>query len=274
MPIDGHGGVPLCVWDYGGEGPPLLLCHCTGTLGRIWDPLVPLLPGFRVLALDARGHGASGKPRDFEAYAWSRMGRDVLAVIDALEWPLPWYAAGHSCGAAMLGYAALARSAAFRRMVWVDAIVGPEAAFAGENKLAAAARRRREHFACRDDAHENFSAKPPMARWRPAVLDAYLDHGFEHHPDGTLTLACPREIEAMVYEQGGAHEVWHALNTIEVPTRVVTGSASNVASLAEAHATRLPRAELMTVPGASHFVPQEHVEQTAHLIATWCSEAG
>ena len=36
--VEGHGGVGLCVWDYGGAGPDLLFCHCTGTMGRIWEP--------------------------------------------------------------------------------------------------------------------------------------------------------------------------------------------------------------------------------------------
>ncbi|MCH7910243.1 MAG: alpha/beta fold hydrolase, partial [Candidatus Hydrogenedentes bacterium] len=61
--VTGFDGVALNVWDLGGDGPPLLLCHCTGTHGRVWDPLLPrLLEHFHVYAPDTRGHGDSEKP--------------------------------------------------------------------------------------------------------------------------------------------------------------------------------------------------------------------
>ena len=67
--VEGAGGVGINVWDHGGEGDPLLLVHCTGTHGRIWDPLVPALrERFRVIAPDTRGHGDSEKPEDSKAY--------------------------------------------------------------------------------------------------------------------------------------------------------------------------------------------------------------
>ncbi len=84
--IEGHGGVKINVWDYGGDGPTLLLAHCTGTLARIWDPLVPaLLPHFRIIAPDTRGHGDSEQPENPDDYRWSNSGNDMLAVISVKD---------------------------------------------------------------------------------------------------------------------------------------------------------------------------------------------
>jgi len=45
--VSGHEGFPINVWDYGGDGPVLLLAHCTGAVARTWDPVVRHLDGYR-----------------------------------------------------------------------------------------------------------------------------------------------------------------------------------------------------------------------------------
>jgi lipase len=145
--ISGHQGVSLNAWDYGGDGPPLLLLHCTGTHGRIWDPLVEhFLPSFRVFSLDTRGHGDSAKPAEREAYAWIHSGRDVLAVADALGFGSGLRVAGHSAGGAHAAYAAWLRPGVFARMALIDPVIGPASFFAGERPLAQKARQRRDTF--------------------------------------------------------------------------------------------------------------------------------
>ena len=54
--------------------------------------------GRRVAALDARGHGASGKPHDPTYYGEARMARDVRALIDLLGEPA-YDLVGYSMGA-------------------------------------------------------------------------------------------------------------------------------------------------------------------------------
>ena len=69
----------------GSEGKPVLvLAHSLGLDHSLWDQQVPdLLPHFRILRFDTRGHGAS----DASAgdYSIERLGRDVLGLADALE---------------------------------------------------------------------------------------------------------------------------------------------------------------------------------------------
>jgi pimeloyl-ACP methyl ester carboxylesterase len=72
-----------------GDGPTVLLLHGFGAdhvlnwaNSGVIDALVA--GSRRVIATDARGHGASGKPHDAEAYSGNAMVRDAQAVLDHL----------------------------------------------------------------------------------------------------------------------------------------------------------------------------------------------
>jgi pimeloyl-ACP methyl ester carboxylesterase len=88
MPTVDSGGVPIR-YEVLGDGQPIVLAHgFTFSFDGIWrrwgwvDHL--LAQGRRVIGLDFRGHGASGKPRDPAAYAGNQMPDDVLAVMEVL----------------------------------------------------------------------------------------------------------------------------------------------------------------------------------------------
>jgi pimeloyl-ACP methyl ester carboxylesterase len=84
--IDGHrvyfeddGGTGSVVVVHGGFGEPVELVRAS--------PLIQGLPTdeFRLVHVDHRGHGRSGKPHDPEAYAMPRRVADAVAVLDALD---------------------------------------------------------------------------------------------------------------------------------------------------------------------------------------------
>jgi pimeloyl-ACP methyl ester carboxylesterase len=80
-------------YDDLGEGPPVVLLHDGVLHRRAWDELVPALTGYRVLNLDARGHGESGNPQS----AYLRAD-DTIALLDHLEIPAA-YLVGIGLGA-------------------------------------------------------------------------------------------------------------------------------------------------------------------------------
>jgi pimeloyl-ACP methyl ester carboxylesterase len=70
-----------------GSGEPVVLVHgfasrAEHNWGAGW--FTPLAQHYRVIALDCRGHGKSGKPHDSAAYAGETMGDDVIRLLDHL----------------------------------------------------------------------------------------------------------------------------------------------------------------------------------------------
>jgi 3-oxoadipate enol-lactonase / 4-carboxymuconolactone decarboxylase len=83
MPFATNAGARL-YWKSDGalSRRPLLLLNSIGTDMGSWDRALPhLLPAFRVLRMDARGHGASDAPAG--EYSLDLLADDALAVLDA-----------------------------------------------------------------------------------------------------------------------------------------------------------------------------------------------
>jgi pimeloyl-ACP methyl ester carboxylesterase len=76
-------GVPLAA-EEAGDGTPVVLLHGLTATRRYVVHGSRLLErsGHRVIAYDARGHGESGRPDSPEAYEYSDLRRDLLAVLD------------------------------------------------------------------------------------------------------------------------------------------------------------------------------------------------
>jgi len=63
------------------DRPPLVLLNSIGTDLGLWDAALPhLLPAFRLLRIDTRGHGASDAPEG--DYSLALLAGDVAAVLD------------------------------------------------------------------------------------------------------------------------------------------------------------------------------------------------
>ena len=77
-----------------GSGPALILQH--GFFWSLdgwerWGYVGALEPHFRLVLVDARGHGGSDKPYDPAAYSLSHHAADIIAVLDALGIPSAHY---------------------------------------------------------------------------------------------------------------------------------------------------------------------------------------
>ena len=79
------------------DGPVLMLSNSLGTNLHMWDDQVPAWSRhFRLIRYDRRGHGKSSVPKG--RYTMERLGRDVVAILDALAIPkINW------CGLSMGG---------------------------------------------------------------------------------------------------------------------------------------------------------------------------
>lgn len=84
MPVINADGCPIHVEAEGPQrAPALMLCNSLGTTLHMWDGQVaPFTRHFRLVRYDRRGHGKSGCPKG--PYTMERLGRDALAILDAL----------------------------------------------------------------------------------------------------------------------------------------------------------------------------------------------
>ncbi|MES2900651.1 MAG: alpha/beta fold hydrolase [Pseudomonadota bacterium] len=83
-----------------GTGRPVLLLHGFPDTHRVWaGQVAPLLAaGYRVIAPDLRGYGASAAPASVAAYSIAILRTDITALLDALAID-KLYLVGHDWGA-------------------------------------------------------------------------------------------------------------------------------------------------------------------------------
>ena len=129
MPTLDSSGVPIHYIDEG-SGPAIVLVHgFASSIAGNWrapgiiDAL--LGAGRRVVALDCRGHGESGKPHEPDAYNGTQMADDVIALMDQVGLDVADLM-GYSMGGALSAALLVRRPERFRSVVLAgigDAIV-------------------------------------------------------------------------------------------------------------------------------------------------------
>jgi pimeloyl-ACP methyl ester carboxylesterase len=258
----------LAAYDWGGDGPPVLLAHPTGFHGRVWGPVATRLvaAGRRVWSFDFRGHGDSDAPSadDTDSYSWHGFADDLTAVANHLDLAShpDLVVCGHSKGGASALIAEAKRPGLFPRIWAYEPIVfsvdATRARQANVNRAGSAYKRRNE-WPSIEAAYDNYASKPPMNAMTPESLRAYVEFGLRDRGDGTYELKCRPEVEARVYSMARENGAWELLPRVNALVCVACGEAST--SVDPAHAARiverLPRAVVDVLPGLGHFGPQQ-----------------
>lgn len=101
-------GIRLAVHEQG-AGPPVILLHGFPELSYSWRHQLPALAsaGYRAIAPDLRGYGASDKPEGVGEYTMQTLIADVLGLLDALHLEKAVFV-GHDWGSLILWQMALA----------------------------------------------------------------------------------------------------------------------------------------------------------------------
>jgi pimeloyl-ACP methyl ester carboxylesterase len=124
-------GVRIAVHEYGDPtGPVLVAVHGFPDNHHVWDRLAAQLGDFRVVAYDVRGAGESDKPAGRSAYRISRLGDDLVAVLDAVSPGAPVHLLGHDWGSIQL-WEPLSEPRLASRVATFTSISGPAPDHAG-----------------------------------------------------------------------------------------------------------------------------------------------
>lgn len=258
-------GVELQVYQWPGEGRPILLAHATGFHARCWGALVDELPGRAIVAPDMRGHGLSDRPEP--PYDWAAFGDDLVALMRAMGLRAA-LGVGHSKGGYALVRAAALAPELFAGLLLVDPVILPREAYvevrwSGEHFAA----RRRDAWSSPREMFEAFRAREPFSRWQERVLRDYCEYGLVPNVAGDgYVLACPPRIEAAIYQGAvGGGDVYDEIARIDVPVRVLRGRPRDPAAgmdmtsspTAPDLAAQFRHGVDVPAPQFSHFIPME-----------------
>ena len=218
-------------WRLDGEPdkPTLLLLGSIGADMGLWDRVVPLLlPQFRVLRMDARGHGASDAPGG--DYSLEPLASDALAVMDAAG-----VGSAAVCGLSLGGM--IAMTLALRAPGRVSALI---CACTSAQMDVEAWRTRVDTVRAQgmgaivDMAMQRFFSDP-FTRNHPEIVSTVRTGLLSMSPDGYA--GCGAAIRDM--------DLMGRLAAIAVPTLVISG-ARDISTPFEGHGQRI----LAAIPGA------------------------
>ena len=213
------------------ELPPVVLHHgfvADANLNWVGPGIVEALvrAGRRVVALDARGHGASGKPHDPGFYGEDKMAADLRQLFDLIGGAQQVDLAGYSMGG-MVSLLTASQDARVRRLV-VGGVGG--GLIAHEGLVSRAEARRGIAAALR--APDAASVQDPFAvRFRALADYAGAD----------------REALAACAEASFSSTI--LFDQISAPTLVLVGDADPLAARAEDLAGAIPHAQLRVITG-------------------------
>lgn len=230
MPYASNAGTRIH-YELEGTGPSLVLQHGFTQWIEDWSEcgyVAALRSKYRLILIDARGHGDSDKPHDEASFTLDRRAADVTTVLDALgiEKAHFW---GYSMGGT-IGFG-MARHAPHR----VDALViGGQHPFARD--MAVFRQWLREGMTQGHDtlvaAFERMVGRQisaaRAARLRTADLDAYL---------------------AAAHDRVGMEDMLGAMTML---CCVYAGEADPIFAEARIAAERIPKARFFSLPGLSH----------------------
>ncbi len=266
-------GLQLNVLEWGDPAAPaVVLTHGMWDHARSFAAFAPLLAKhFRVIALDARGHGDSQRAG---SYTWLM---DVQDVVNVLRWiGRPSYLVGHSKGGGQATDAAMWVPELVRKLVNIDGFGPPPF---GETEVATPAKfvefltqHRNPRDAWRpyptiEDLVERRSAQNP--RLSLEWLRYFAFHGARQDADGWRWKSDPWM--GVFFGPWCPEWIGPAYQRLRCPMLAVIGSEPDTwgplpESVLAPRLAYVPVLERRTIAGAGHFVHIERPLETAAVV--------
>lgn len=225
-----------------GSGVPVILVHGLGVnsdLNWRWPRVVERLRkhGYRVITMDARGHGKSDKPHDPEKYG-VEMANDVLRLMDHLG-----IEKAHIAGYSMGGFITLRFITMHPERVLSAAICA-----SGWSTLD------EENLALMDDIVKHMEQKKldPVVHWldhtkkSPKALVFALNHISRLNNDFAAMANLFRNFPGLVVEE-------EALRNNKVPTITIVGDRDGIRVYSDKTAAVMGNHEIVYLPGGDHW---------------------
>jgi pimeloyl-ACP methyl ester carboxylesterase len=223
-------GVDIAYIDEG-QGDPILLIHGFASNAQVnwvdtgWVRHL-VRDGRRVIAMDNRGHGHSGKPHDPSVYGSPTMAEDAWRLLDHLGIPRA-DVMGYSMGARITAFLALAHPQTVRSAIFAGLGGNMVRPMAGTGPIAAALE------------------APSINDVINATARTFRAFAEQTKSDLKALAACIRSSRDPLTPE--------ALATLTCPVLVAVGSADVIGGSAEALARIIPGAEAVVIEGRDHM---------------------
>jgi 3-oxoadipate enol-lactonase len=240
-------------WREAGEGPTVVLLHGFPFSSAQWEPQLASPPdGWRLVAPDLRGFGASSASPGNEPYTMSGMAHDVARLLDELE-----IGRAVICGLSMGGYVAFAFWRAYRErtigMVLCDTRATPDTDTARAGRVELAERVAREGAAAVRDAMLPKLLSPGTVRQRPDVVERVR---------AMMDVAPADALRHALLGMAERPDSEPLLRMIEVPTLVIVGEDDAITPPGEVAlmARGIRGSQYEPIPDAGHLPNLERPE--------------
>ena len=220
-----------------GAGPPLVLQHGFTDSVESWYELgyvEALQNAYRLILVDARGHGASDKPHDPTAYAHTHHVEDILAVLDDLTIPTAHFL-GYSMGG-RIGFAL----ATYAPTHFTSLLIG------GANPY--------------QSNREQFHARLQMVKQGPEGIVASWGEGVSPALKARLLTNDAEAMAASWMGRMGGAGLEEVLPTMHMPCLLFVGEADGAYAGVTECVTHMPNVTFVSFPGLKHAETFFHSE--------------
>ncbi|SOE08344.1 pimeloyl-ACP methyl ester carboxylesterase [Hoeflea halophila] len=227
------GDIEIAWYEAGNpNGFPILLIHgfaSTAHVNWVFPGWVKTLDeaGFRVIALDNRGHGQSDKPHDPEAYHPEMMAADAAGLLDSLKITSA-HVMGYSMGARISAFLALARPDLVRSLVFGGLGLGMVDGVGDWDPIADALRA---------------ETLGDVTDERGRMFRAFAE---QTKSDRLALAACISTSRTLIREED--------LLRLTMPALVAVGTRDDIAGSAEGLALLMLRARALNIPNRDHML--------------------
>jgi len=217
-------------YEVSGTGPALLLHHgftSTAQAWRFFGFTDVLQQHYRVIVLDALGHGLSDKPHDSSAYSLQQRSADVVAVLDELQ-----IAQVHFCGYSMGGWVGYGMARHARQRL-TSLILGAAHPYADPSW----------------DAFKDIDGNDPTAFI--TAFESVLDESISEE---VSMLVRANDLAALAAAaQQPRQDMTELLAQIKVPCLMFCGDADARHAAVKRATAELAQGQFVSLPGVTHF---------------------
>ena len=234
---------------------PVVLLHGIAQQAHSWDFVsLALSDRYRVIALDARGHGDTQWAADGD-YSIEAHQKDLDAFVAAVDLK-NFVLIGHSMGGRNGYVYTYRRPENVKALVIVD--TGPDTATPGSERI-------RRFVALSDelDSYDEFVERVRQYTGRPEwMVHGSLQHAITEMPNGKWTWKYDKVIRSpgFVTPTWPREQLWECVKSINCPTKVIRGANSDLFTneTMKKMTDILPRGSSAVVENAGHLVPGDN----------------